>query len=87
MMESSWKPSQQIGSSPTDLDYNKVSCYSCGRHNRTYHDGRQQSSPCPGLDRVLDRLVGGALTVSGCHLRVRSHAVSCAICSAAIDLL
>lgn len=85
-MQSFWNPTQQIGSSPTILDWEVlVSCDWSVWNISTHHDGWQQRSARPRLNRVTSHRAHVPVRVVS-SIRVRSHSVTAAIGAVAVRL-
>jgi hypothetical protein len=87
MMQSFWKPSQQVGSSPTILDYVSVSFLKLRiwASVNAYHDRGQKSCSRPGFHGVAHLFdISGGL---GGFIRVCAHTVVTAVCTVAVGSL
>jgi hypothetical protein len=87
-MQSFWKPSQQMGSSPTTLDYGSVNILQLTIWTPidAYHDRGQKGSSGPGFHRVTRGLVDKFIVLFG-FIRVRAHTVIAAVCAVAVSSL
>lgn len=87
-MQSFWKPSQQIGSSPTILDYGSVSILklTIWVSINAYHYRGQKSSSRSWLDGVTRRVIDIFVETFGL-IRVRAHTVVAAVCTVAVGSL